>query len=310
MKSQTGFMGRLLGMSVLNLALTCCGTLYEDVCPYTPSNYSDCIPIYCSPGCYVGEDRSSLVIDGSFYSEGMSVNAVAARYFHKFWGRKIRLRLPRGFKDIYMDGELAVIYPDNTVVWAAVVSGLRPGETELGIGRAYCDGVYSVSTGYIDSLIYQARLKGTTMMRMYGDPMETVLMRQGKIFSGGKPGYTFTGPKPPLFYLSPAMKERRAILHVKDGVFVLAYNIKERDYPLFEAYIRDTFVVCSRYMDIVDAETLEYERRGASPNVVRSQYMEERFYREIPTVTPPDSAQIVEDAWRGTGLTPDLFRNR
>lgn len=308
MKSQTGFMSRLLTMSVLNLALTCCGTLHEDVCPYTPSNCSDCIPIYCSLGCYVGEDRSSLVIDGSFYSEGMSVNAAAARYFHKFWGRKIRLRLPRGFKDIYMDGELAVTYPDKTVVWAAVVSGLRPGETELGIGRAYCDGVYSVSTGYIDSLIYQARLKGTTMMRMYGDPMETVLMRQGKILSGGKPGYTFTGHKPLLFYLSPAMKDRRAILHVKDGVFVLAYNIKERDYALFESYIRDTFVVCSRYTDIVDAETLEYERRGSSPNVVRSQYMEERFYREIPTVTPPDSAQIVEDAWRGTGLTPDLFR--
>ena len=256
----------------------------------------------------VAEDRVSLLVDGMPGLELKSTDDKTHLKYNRNWGRKIRVRLPKGYRQIY-ESELVLRYPDKETVWIGC-DDIQPDSSYLNVCEKYGDGIYHPSPEYIDSLIYRARLRSCTAFRSQGYAMETVLMRQGKIFSGGKPGYTFTGPKPPLFYLCPAMKDRRAILHVKDGVFVLAYNIKERDYPLFEAYICDTFVVCSRYMDIVDSETLEYERRGAFPNVIRSQYMEERFYREIPTVTPPDSARIVEDAWRGTGLIPEQFRTR
>ena len=290
----------MLGVSVS------CADGYYGKCTRRPSYVGAARVVRCGSSSFIGMDNNSIIFDGTFTEEALSANKEKMVYFTNKWDRKIRLRLPLGFTTIY-EYPYALEYPGKTVVLIGSYS-LEPGQTRLGIGDTYEDGVYEPSVDFIDTLLYRERLMHTTLFRHQGFNLENIRVQESFIFKDGKIDIGMTGYKEPLFYLSPAMKDRRAILHVKDGVFVLAYNIKERDYALFEAYIRDTFVVCSRYMDIVDAETLEYERRGASPNVVRSQYMEERFYREIPTVTPPDSAQIVEDAWRGTGLTPDLFR--
>ncbi len=261
---------------------------------------------YCFKNYLIGVDTNSLVLDGVSGLEGFSLSDKTNYYATHFWGRKIRLRLPKGFKDIYHYDNV-IKYPDNTTVWIGMKE-LAADSSYLDIGKIYKDGIYEPTPELIDSLI---RKVTSRHMLVNGDDTINIFTQEPKLISNGKRCVGVYERGLGLPKMSPPMKERRSILSVKDGIFVLVYNIKERDFPLFEAYIRNTFVVCSRYMDIVDENTHEYEDRTHTfpNNVKRSQYMQHRFYKEIPTVTPPDSAQIVDDAWRGTGFTPDMFPN-
>lgn len=261
---------------------------------------------YCFFDYMIGTDANSLVLDGVSGPEGFTRSHKTNFYYFDRWGRDIRLRLPKGYKDVYRYDNV-IKYPDNTTVWVGMKS-LPVDSSYLDINKRYKDGIYEPEPEFIDSLIRKAI---SPSILINGKDTIYLYTQEPKLISNGKPSREAYERGLNFPTMSPPIKGRKAIINVKDGIFVLAYNIKERDFPLFEAYIRNTFVVCSRYMDIVDEHTHEYEDRTHTfpNNVVRSQYMQHRFYKEIPTVTPPDSAQIVDDAWRGTGFTPDMFPN-
>ena len=250
----------------------------------------------------ITSNKLFLNIEALIGEESLSYNSNLDVYYRKSWNRKIKLQLPLGFKNIY-DFPIVIDYKQGTIVWIGRLSALVNLGELSDIDDFNHEGIFEPNNSIIDTLIKNERQLKTTLFRKCGYDVKHIRLEPDILLN------KTIKCKPVLYYLRAPKKHKRAVMSVKDDVFVLAYNIHNRDFPLFEAFIRNTFVVCSRYMDIVNKNLHEYYSRSSPKNVVRSQYMQHRFYKEIPTVTPPDSAKIVDDAWRGTGFTPDMFPN-
>lgn len=83
---------------------------------------------------------------------------------------------------------------------------------------------------------------------------------------------------------------------------------------MFEAYIRNTFQVKNRLLEMLDRidgkkdkDVKEVSPWNTWPDLCVRQYMYYRFYRELPMVSPPDSMDYKYRIWGDITEDPDTF---
>lgn len=196
----------------------------------------------------------SMELDGNFTWEGPVIYTDKKAKIITEWGRNITLRLPRHYEKVYTYPYFVVRYPSGAVVWLGVDYPLDPYSSYFNISDLYSDGVHIPPVDFLDSLTARARfLAFSKVIKNYTvDDTWIRIYHTRLVFDKKGRGDYRDSREGPFSCLAVPKRDRRALLYVKDGVFVLAYNIPARDYPLFEAYIRNTFQVKNRLLEMLD----------------------------------------------------------
>ncbi len=263
-----------------------------------------------------------LQLNGVFSSTIPHYTASNKSVYVYQWGRKVSLCLPNGIKRLYVIPEIIVNYSSGAIVWVCINHNLQHSSSSYNISTYYHDGVYNPTTSFIDSLTIKARtLEGSSSIIGYTESLKKWCKTEHSFYAFKNNKLVNEGNKwrnnriqkyeHPLSCLTASQKGKKSILSVRDGVFVLAYNIPERDYPIFDACIRNTFVIKNRLMEFIDMpDSIGVCYKGADViwrNLSKKLYLYYRLYDELSTITPPDSAEYKRLIFGDITTEPDTF---